>query len=109
MSTEENKPLEFQIPDFEAGRLGGKPTPITDKARGRWYRQLSEDQAKIEDIWQHAERLEAVLHALGSGLTHMQCCGSCAEDGWDYCEEGKKAQAALDAYRALLPQTPPPV
>jgi hypothetical protein len=82
-------------------------TPITEKARGRWYRQLSEDQAKIEDIWKHAEHLEQVLHKLADALMNQDQVSqsSCAA-----FQKGK----AIQAYQEIggvtfikLPATPP--
>lgn len=41
------------------------------------------------------ERLIAAAPELYEALLHMKTCGACAEDNWNACEGGRRAEAAL--------------
>lgn len=54
--------------------------------------------AAIEQV-KALEGAKAIADRLAGALDHMQICGECAEDSWETCEGGRKALAALSAYR----------
>jgi hypothetical protein len=67
-----------------------------------WSATRRAEQAEAE-----RDRLQAALGAAEQALTHLEYCGTCAEDSWNTCENGgRQAQETLTLIRVLVSRQP---
>jgi hypothetical protein len=61
----------------------------------RWKGQHMRDSAELRRLCQHRDEYKARAERLAEALRHQRWCRTCAEDGWESCEEGRKNDALL--------------